>query len=83
MAEILSVALRTISCSLEAAAIASTVGYVTTKYATRKEFYNERMLQRTNAKTNECYNKRMLQPTDCVNKIMMLQATEMLQRTMI
>jgi len=56
MAEILSVALRTISCLLKAAAIASTVGYVTTKDATMNECYNKRKLQRTIVITNCFYH---------------------------
>ena len=44
MVEIFSVALRTISSLLEAAAIASRVGYVTTKYATRNECYNQQIV---------------------------------------
>jgi hypothetical protein len=60
--------------------------------ATTNECYNERMLQRTNATTNECYNERMLQrmnatTNECyneqffINKIRMLQRTQILQRT--
>jgi hypothetical protein len=49
-------------------------------------YYNERMLQRMNATTNECYNERKLQRTNItknsfINKIRMLQRTQMLQRT--
>jgi hypothetical protein len=64
--------------------------------AETKECYNERMLQRKNATTNECYdermlhrmnatrkeccNERMLQRTVFINKIRMLQRTQMIQR---
>jgi hypothetical protein len=58
----------------------------TTNECYNERCYNERMLQRTNATTNdattnECYNERMLQRTVFINKVRMIQRTQMLQQT--
>jgi hypothetical protein len=57
--------------------------YATTKDATKNECYNEQLISIKSGSSNEhrCYNERMLQRTVLINKIMMLQQTQMLQRT--
>jgi hypothetical protein len=75
---------RVLGVQLESACRSSCKQFVIMEYS--GICYNERMLQRTNATTNECYNEqcyneRMLQRTVFVNKIRMLQRIQMLQGT--
>jgi len=55
----------------------NTVGYATTNVATTNECRNEQFLSIKSG----CYNERMRQQTVFVNKIMMLQWTQILKRT--
>jgi hypothetical protein len=62
MAEIFSLTLRTGSCLLEAAAVATTVGYATTNNATTNKCYNEQILSIKSGwyKEHRCYNEQFL-----------------------